>query len=63
MRVLTVLGTVVLPFLTISSIYGMNVHMPGSIEQGNHAAFWIITVAMILTAGGMLWFFRRKRWI
>ncbi|HEX9896162.1 MAG TPA: magnesium transporter CorA family protein [Dehalococcoidales bacterium] len=63
MRVLTVLATVVLPFLIISSLYGMNVHMPGSIEQGNHFAFWILMAIMTAFAGGLLWFFRRKHWI
>jgi magnesium transporter len=63
MRVLTVLATVVLPFLIVSSIYGMNVHMPGSIEPGNHFTFWILMAVMTAFAGGMLWFFRRKHWI
>jgi magnesium transporter len=63
MRVLTVLATIVLPFLIISSLYGMNVHMPGSIEPGNHFAFWILMAIMTAFAGGMLWFFRRKHWI
>ncbi len=63
MRVLTVLATVVLPFLIVSSLYGMNVHMPGSIEQGSHITFWLLMVIMTLSAGGLLWFFRRKHWI
>jgi magnesium transporter len=63
MRVLTVLATIVLPFLIISSLYGMNVHMPGSIEPGNHFAFWILMAIMTVFAGGILWFFHRKHWI
>ena len=29
MRVLTILSTIILPFLVVSSIYGMNVILPG----------------------------------
>jgi magnesium transporter len=63
MRVLTVLATIVLPFIIVSSLYGMNVHMPGSIEPGSHYAFWILMAIMTALAGGMLWFFRHKHWI
>jgi magnesium transporter len=63
MRILTVIATVLLPFLAISSIYGMNVFMPGSIESGSWTPFFIIMVVMAVIAGTMLYFFRRKRWI
>jgi magnesium transporter len=63
MRVLTVVATVVLPFLVISSLYGMNVHMPGAITIGSWVPFIIIMVAMTLVAGVMLLIFRRKHWI
>jgi magnesium transporter len=63
MRILTVIATVVLPFLAISSVYGMNVHMPGSIETGSWIPFIVIMVVMAAIAGAMLFYFRRKRWI
>jgi magnesium transporter len=63
MRILTVIATVLLPFLAISSLYGMNVHMPGGITTGSWIPFIVITAFMAVIAGGMLYFFRRRRWI
>ena len=63
MRILTIFATIVLPFLVISSLYGMNVHMPGGITSGSWVPFILIMVSMILISGGMLYFFHRKHWI
>jgi magnesium transporter len=63
MRILTVIATVLLPFLAISSLYGMNVHMPGGITSGSWVPFIVIMVVMAVIAGAMLYFFRRKRWV
>jgi magnesium transporter len=62
-RVLTIMSTILLPFLVVSSLYGMNVHLPGGITSGNRLSFILLMVLMALIAGGMLYFFRRKRWI
>jgi magnesium transporter len=63
LRVLNILATITLPFIIISSVYGMNVFMPGSIAEGNHNSFYIILAVSVVITGTMLWFFRRKRWI
>jgi len=63
MRILTVIATVLLPFLAISSLYGMNVHMPGGITTGSWMPFIVIMVVMAVITGAMLYFFRRRRWI
>ncbi len=63
MRILTVLATIILPFLVVSSIYGMNVHLPGGLTTGSPLSFIVLMVFMALIAAGMLYFFRRKRWI
>jgi len=63
MRILTIIATIVLPFMAISSLYGMNVHMPGGITSGSWMPFIVIMVVMAVIAAGMLLFFRRKRWI
>ena len=63
MRVLTVIATIILPFLAISSIYGMNVHMPGSITGGSWVPFMLIILVMTLIASLMLYFLHRRRWI
>ena len=63
MRILTTFSTILMPFLIISSIYGMNVILPGGLEEGFPLSFVIIIAIMLSITGGMLWFFRRKRWI
>ena len=63
MRVLTILSTIVLPFLVVSSLYGMNVHMPGGITSGSWVPFILIMLVVTLITGVMLYFFHRKRWI
>jgi magnesium transporter len=63
MRILTIFSSIVLPFIVISSIYGMNIHLPGGLTSGNRLSFILLMVLMALIAGGMLYFFRRKRWI
>jgi magnesium transporter len=63
MRMLTIFSAIILPFVVISSIYGMNVHLPGGLTEGNFWTFLWLLLAMALVAGGMLYFFRRKRWI
>jgi len=63
MRVLTIFSAIILPFVVISSIYGMNVTLPGGLAGGNFQSFLFLLLAMIVVAGGMLFFFRRKHWI
>ncbi len=63
MAVLTVIMAVMLPFSIISSIYGMNVPLPGSGAQGHPQIGWILIAIMTLAAGVMVFFFRRRRWI
>ena len=60
LRVLTVFSVILLPLTLIASIFGMNVQFPG---WETHAAFWVIVAVMVLTIGGMLGFFRWKRWL
>jgi magnesium transporter len=61
-RLLTIFSTIVLPFLIISSLYGMNVTLPGGAKMG-FQTFIILLVIMGVIAGAMLIFFRRRRWI
>ena len=64
LRVLNVLATISLPFIVITSLYGMNVIMPGGIEAGkDFTAFIIIMVVMFVIAGILLLYFRRRRWL
>ncbi|MBI3930914.1 MAG: magnesium transporter CorA family protein [Chloroflexi bacterium] len=61
-RVLTIFGSILLPFLMVSSIYGMNIPLPGGPEQGSLLGFLILMAIMLLASGSMLYFFRRRHW-
>jgi magnesium transporter len=63
MRVLTIFSTIILPFVAISSIFGMNVFAPGGMEKGSLTTFIILIIFMSIVAAGMLYFFHRRRWI
>ena len=60
MKMLTVLGTILLPLLVISGIYGMNVSLPFG---DNSFAFPLIILFTLCISGGMLAYFRNRRWI
>ena len=62
-RLLTIFSTIILPFLLVSSLFGMNVVLPGGIDTGEPVTFIILLVIMGIIAGVMLFFFRRRRWI
>jgi magnesium transporter len=60
MKVLTVLGTIVLPVLAISGIYGMNLKgLP--FEDSPHGAEWVGGITVITTAI-LLYVLRRLKW-
>jgi magnesium transporter len=62
-RLLTIFSTIVLPFLLLSSIYGMNIPLPGGLERGGLDTFIVLILIMGVIACVMLIFFRRRRWI
>lgn len=63
-RVLNILATIMLPFLIVSSLYGMNVILPGGLGGvGRVGTFGILLAFMALIAALMLYYFRRRRWI
>jgi len=62
-RILNILAAITLPVLAISGIYGMNVVSPGGLESGDYKTFIILVAIMLLSAGGMLYIFHRRRWI
>ncbi len=59
-KMLTVLGTIILPLLVISGLYGMNVPLPYS---GSSWAFPMIILLTLCISGAMLAYFRYRRWI
>jgi len=60
-RTLTVIATIVLPLTLISGIYGMNFDiMP---ELRSPYGYYYALGLMAAVGGGMIGYFRRKRWI
>lgn len=62
MKVLTIIATLSMPLTVLTGMWGMNVplpHLPG----GEEVQFEWVILFMLAISGGMLWFFRRKRWL
>ncbi len=60
MRMLTVIGTILLPLIVVASVYGMNIPLP--FQHSDYALPLVFAVTLVVI-GGMLYFFRRQRWI
>ena len=61
MKVLTIISTIFIPLTFIAGVYGMNFkHMP---ELEWKTGYYIVLGIMAAVAGGLLIFFRKKRWI
>jgi magnesium transporter len=61
MKVLTIIATIFIPLTFVAGVYGMNFHYMPELEWP--WAYFAVLFIMILTAAGMLLYFRRKRWI
>jgi magnesium transporter len=62
MKVLTIIATMFMPLTVLTGMWGMNVKLP-TLPGGDQAQFWWVSGFMALLCLGMLWFFRRLRWI
>lgn len=66
MRVLTLVSTFFIPLTFLAGVYGMNFHadsvwnMPELAWRYGYPAFWGV---VLLTAGGMWYFFRKRKWL
>ncbi len=61
MKALTIVSTIFLPLTLVTSLYGMNFDiMPELHWRYGYLMVWVV---MGLVLAGMLWFFRRKRWL
>jgi magnesium transporter len=60
MKVLTVIATIFIPLTFVAGIYGMNFEVFPEIRwRYGYLYFWLLTLSI---AGGMAYYFRRKRW-
>jgi magnesium transporter len=60
LRVLTAFSVILLPLTLLASIFGMNVHFPGT---DSAEGFWIVIGTMVVILVGMVAFFRRRGWL
>ena len=61
MRTLTVLTAIFLPLNLITGIFGMN--FDGLPLIHSHIGFWVAMGLMLLVAAGLVWWFRRRRYL
>jgi magnesium transporter len=61
MKVLTIIATIFIPLTFIAGVYGMNfTHMPELEWKWGYAA---VLILMIVIFAGMIFYFKRKKWI
>jgi magnesium transporter len=61
MKVLTIMGTIFIPLTFLAGVYGMNFkHFPELEMPYAYPLFWVIC---LVTAGGMMAWFRRRGWL
>jgi magnesium transporter len=60
MKVLTLITVIIVPVTLVASIYGMNVVFPG---LNTVHGFWTAVGLMVVTALGMVWWFRSRKWL
>ncbi len=60
LRVLTSISVIVLPLTLITSIWGMNVGVPG---EGDSGDFFVVIALMVVILIGMLTYFRKRDWL
>jgi magnesium transporter len=61
MKVLTIMATIFIPLTFIAGIYGMNFkYMPELEWKWSYPLLWIVLIAIFL---GMMFYFKRKKWL
>lgn len=62
MKTLSIVATIMLPLTLVAGLFGMNVHVPGQ-ETQDDALFWALIASMALVALGLVWLFRKMKWL
>ncbi|HQQ94844.1 MAG TPA: magnesium/cobalt transporter CorA [Bacteroidia bacterium] len=61
MKVLTIMSSIFIPVTFVAGVYGMNFeYMPELRSPYGYAIVWLV---MLLMMGGLLFYFRRKKWM
>ncbi len=60
MKILTLISSIILPLTFITSLYGMNVFLP---LADSSTAFWILLLGMTVLSVGMIFYFKKRRWM
>jgi magnesium transporter len=61
MKVLTIISTIFIPLTFIVGVYGMNFHYMPELEwKHGYFLIWAIMVAILI---GMLYYFKKKKWL
>ncbi|WP_452220896.1 magnesium/cobalt transporter CorA [Lacinutrix salivirga] len=61
MKVLTIIATIFIPLTFIAGIYGMNFdHMPELHYKYGYQTVWIVMIVVFI---GMLYYFKKKKWL
>ncbi len=66
MRALAIIATIMMPLMFVTSLYGMNVGLPGGTGENagaNLTVFCVLLGVMVLIAGGFFAYFRRRKWM
>jgi magnesium transporter len=63
MRILTIIMGVLAPPTLIASIYGMNIPLPGGVNSGSLLPLGILLALMAITAGGIFFYMRHRRYL
>ena len=67
MKVLTIIATIFIPLGFLAGVYGMNFNTEASPfnlpELGLRYGYPLFWAVVLLIAGGLFWFFRRRRWL
>jgi len=62
MKILTIFSVILLPLTLISSIWGMN-FVESLPLKDSPIGFWVISTIMLVITGGMILYFRKKKWL
>ena len=67
MKVLTIFASIFIPLGFLAGVYGMNFDTGASPfnlpELGFRFGYFFFWGLVIIVAGGLLWFFKRKKWL